>query len=744
LAVFYYIESLLKILDPDTRLAETVLEFLVSKDKDHNEGSGVTVLAQAEELENATARQLPPVKQHQRASQSISSIHDLRPPSLSRASTSGTSGLLTLHGAAHTPKRFSSAFATHHRSKSAGLTTANLKRWHSGLSIVSSSFDDDVGRNVTQVPKVNLRDLLFHILASSPPLPSSTSPLTSSSSIYKNSALKVLALKILHVIFTRFDVTSSELLQSIPDLGCTNFPFDVVKKEMKEEENINIEDEGEFKYPTSDDDAEASDTESFVYPGEEGKTAKKASADKRKERNAQDLDTSEIALLLSLALPKGTANSSTDYSAYLKDAELAIQSDRSFQRGLSISSTYTEEASEDYSTAISSALSSTSSSGRTASRLPIDDPMLQHKLQPTQSHLMTSILDNLCDFFAHTPEENLLLTALIARLASCPYRSLEGWLLPPDDQLRVLVKQNFIDAKKGTPAIRIRKISNNSDTSSASSTARKAPIPLFLLGSRLPPEKSEDLKRDSFGQAASEMPVFAILSQLCDTVDQVYANEITNFDRYLEERRKGMSFVEDLAEALEFTTDQPEDAAQAISRSSTAAKLGLPTLVNSFSTPTKKIASSKKASKSSIASGGYTSQEGLSPYALHYTHTESVRVTPRKAVSPLSSAAHLAAATSPNLLASPSSDNGSDGGSDTPTKPSQHARTSSQSGPMGHRPKQSSISSQLSATSKRKRQMDQTVTLSMLLDNVIILEEAIKELIAIVVVRKRLGIDKVV
>ncbi|KAF9954742.1 hypothetical protein BGZ72_004319 [Mortierella alpina] len=53
---------------------------------------------------------------------------------------------------------------------------------------------------------------------------------------------------------------------------------------------------------------------------------------------------------------------------------------------------------------------------------------LTHRLLPSDP-LLQSLLGTLSHFFAHTVELNLALTGVIASLANCPYRSLEGWLL---------------------------------------------------------------------------------------------------------------------------------------------------------------------------------------------------------------------------------------------------------------------------------------------------------------------------
>jgi hypothetical protein len=251
------------------------------------------------------------------------------------------------------------------------------------------------------------------------------------------------------------------------------------------------------------------------------------------------------------------------------------------------------------------------------------------------------------------------------------------------------------------------------------SVLRQEELPPFVAAKQ-PFEMLQGRSTDSTKEAIfgpEDALIFAHLERLLLLLGK-YRKEIRSFDRHLKERRDGMLFVEDLAEAIggepigSMTSEGLPRPAMARSGS-----LALSSQEHLSSTPTRP----KKTSKSSFF-GRYQQEQddkaASSPFAAHYAQTSETRVQ-AYVLSPEGESNGV------QWKNSASSDGLSDDEPNTPTRLAW----------SGQRPGVQTNQHMKKETSSR------TVSLSMLLDNVIILEEVVKELVALVVVRKSLGID---
>jgi hypothetical protein len=257
------------------------------------------------------------------------------------------------------------------------------------------------------------------------------------------------------------------------------------------------------------------------------------------------------------------------------------------------------------------------------------------------------------------------------------------------------------------------------------------------------------------------MPVLhVVISGLVSQLDR-YRGSVEDFDRFLEERRQGLLFKENINDALNLHFELAADAATtrgALASSNSApawsprpppsappntpAKIpaSTPVLkakstiasVTAYFTPTK---SSKKVvtpvtpnTKANVppTPGGRPKVFPASPFTPHYTQTGTIEVQPYVAPAPTSGP------WSPTPKAGMAMGLGF--GEEEGDVFSAPARRSSvdMSSDDGRR---TNASLDLKAAAR--------VSLSQLLDNVVILEESIKELAAILQVRRSLGIDAI-
>ncbi|KAH9063451.1 Retinoic acid induced 16-like protein-domain-containing protein [Lactarius vividus] len=332
---------------------------------------------------------------------------------------------------------------------------------------------------------------------------------------------------------------------------------------------------------------------------------------------------------------------------------------------------------------------------------------MKHQLDPNDP-ILSAILEWLRKLFSNTPEFNIALTGVLASLAHDPFRSLTGWLTfghledaPGTTQLPV-----------GSPN---RSRQEDGDDRSED----------FQIGEMLASEPRTHLA-SSLDDGARPV-VLTIFQSLVAQLER-YRHSVDNFDQYLLERRQGLLFSENLTDALTLVLDLDDTNSPANTQLTTAAvpaqEIPPPSVQKrsgslvSFLTPRKpKPAPSKTAQAKAALEPASPKGVAASPFVSHYQHTSTVVVEPFEAPSP----------------------------SEGPWVPARHLRFSAEeedvlSSGWDEKPRNMARST---SHSEEQAQGPRTVTLSRLLDNIVILEECIKEMAAVVQARRALGIDAV-
>ncbi|KAF8212250.1 Retinoic acid induced 16-like protein-domain-containing protein [Mycena galopus ATCC 62051] len=330
---------------------------------------------------------------------------------------------------------------------------------------------------------------------------------------------------------------------------------------------------------------------------------------------------------------------------------------------------------------------------------------LKHRLNPNDP-ILSLVLESLRKFFSNTPEFNIALTGVLATLALHPDRSLAGWLT-------FAISDSWDDKPEVAEVLDPEPDGDGDDRSIDFRIEEK-----LATDSNILPASRMD--------AASRPIVHTIFHGLVSQLER-YRQLVDNFDKYLLERRQGLLFSENLTDALSFGLDLSEEPTQFLVTPEPAQPVRpkpKPTAssfvndVTSFLTPKK-----SKPTKSFLPSDPSTPPRSqnrtisASPFAPHYQQTGSITVEPFVAPVPPS-------------------------GPWTPAKSSRW--TTDEVDVFGgvwsdktHTAEPESIDN-----GQRPGKLA-NVTLSQLLDNVVILEESIKELVAIIHARRSLGIDSV-
>lgn len=376
--------------------------------------------------------------------------------------------------------------------------------------------------------------------------------------------------------------------------------------------------------------------------------------------------------------------------------------------------------------------------------------LFRHRLLPTDP-LLQILLGLLSHFFAQSSELNLALTGVISALAMCPYRSLEGWIAfresdrtNPDDVL-------VLNAN-GNAAEKLR--------------VRAHDIYAHFEDSQVQEDLDDDddrsldygLDRNSTHmtnptQFKSFPPFFTLFRTLTQQVDY-YRSEIDGFDKLLQERRNGLMFVDVhpvsptasvsvRRGSIHPTTTIPENNAVSsstqgglvASAGASSPKSGVfgrrasvlrptnlppPTPMKSISSSTTAAAAAMAAAAGSLMLGQQNSHishsyptlsnpiltNPLSPLAIHARRAQSIRIQP------LFPSNFVTEHEEPILDLDEDDE-------DT-------------FAPRAANPSQT-----------RKMDKSTEISLSTVLNNVVILEETIKEFVAIMQVRRSLGIDEI-
>lgn len=320
-------------------------------------------------------------------------------------------------------------------------------------------------------------------------------------------------------------------------------------------------------------------------------------------------------------------------------------------------------------------------------RLNVDDPIL------------AIVLQSLRRFFFNTPEFNIALTGVLAALAIHPDRSLAGWLTFGIDDAH---------SQKGLGAEDTILTGDDSDDRSIDfSIETKLASDFNLLPAAIMDEKSRPMIHTIF---------HGLITQL-----EHFRAAVDNFDKFLLERRQGLLFSENMTDALTVSLDILEEPIPELSqetlptkskpKSSTASSLV------SFLTPKK----NKTVLTSAVPEFSTPSRKNTrgiaSPFDRHYQDTGSIVVEPF--IVPTSSSSPWVTTQSTRWT----------GFEDDVFTSSRWNIDTPQTFEVEDIP-----DAQLAKTS---------VTLSQLLDDVVLLEESIKELVAIIHARRSLGIDSV-
>ncbi|KAK7446373.1 hypothetical protein VKT23_004226 [Stygiomarasmius scandens] len=330
-------------------------------------------------------------------------------------------------------------------------------------------------------------------------------------------------------------------------------------------------------------------------------------------------------------------------------------------------------------------------------RLNVNDPIL------------SIILESLRRFFSNAPEYNIALTGVLATLATHPDRSLAGWLTFASNDS---APSNVDDIDMGLD------IDNDGDDRSID----------YRIEEKLAAETSF-LPASSVDEKSRPV-VHTIFHGLVGQLER-YRQLVDNFDQYLLERRQGLLFSENLSDALSLALDITEEPSRLLPAFDLNLNLNLtpskpkpkPSTSSSFvSFLTPKKNRTKTASTplppSTPPKAEHNKALSGSPFAPHYQKTEAISVEPFIAPVPASS----------------------------PWTPMKKPRWNADEEDVfgsgwTERPKETSTVEE--DEDELLGEKSTSVTLSRLLDNVVILEESIKELVAIIHARRSLGIDSV-
>lgn len=334
---------------------------------------------------------------------------------------------------------------------------------------------------------------------------------------------------------------------------------------------------------------------------------------------------------------------------------------------------------------------------RRKGRVTSTKPLFRHRLCSSDP-LLQALLSLLSHFFTQSAELNLALIGVVTALALCPYRSLEGWIsfsksdqTGPDDIL-VLNPDEEDVAHSSDNKIRTQDIYAHFEAAVPVNEDDEEDDRSVDFGAE---RESAKVTRPTFFK--SYPPFFTLLRTLTQQVDY-YRSEIPSFDDMLEERRKALmmgdlSFVDKKAPASPHPGPtmsrrpsmlRPGDTDE-LSPSSSAVPLCRPT---------------GKVDMNAIMSNP------VSPLALHIRKTTLMRIQPLFPSHFISEEPILDLDDEDEHTFVPK----------TGIDPSK---------------------------AKKRRDKSTEITISMLLNNVVLLEESIKELVALMQVRRSLGIDQV-
>ncbi|CEH15260.1 RAI16 PROTEIN-RELATED [Ceraceosorus bombacis] len=342
-------------------------------------------------------------------------------------------------------------------------------------------------------------------------------------------------------------------LTARPDEQATAFPFPFIPNEPDAPES-----------GTPDEDGD----EQFVYPGalptdeNAGVRGQISVPGLTLAQHVQEIDilfslVSSIEQGNSKAPKSGDSLWNAGYEHYLRDAEDALFRQSTYQDGMRL----LESGSEDPVVTPPSQRLRRSSSQRSLGRSPSSRRLhiaglasggtstcapFPHKLE-ARDRVLTSLLRSLQRFFAHSPEENVALTGVLSALALCPYRSLEGWLV--FDRAAAVSGGHAVPKTRGSADSTALEVDGD-DSSDEEEEDETAGVASFWGLEPDWKQKRNGLSSSAGAPARVTVPiVVGILRSLASQIWR-YRAEVPGFDRLLDERRRGLTFVENLNDAL--------------------------------------------------------------------------------------------------------------------------------------------------------------------------------------------------
>ncbi|WRT67743.1 uncharacterized protein IL334_004715 [Kwoniella shivajii] len=430
----------------------------------------------------------------------------------------------------------------------------------------------------------------------------------------------------------------------------------------------------------------------------------------------------EVELYSSLITRLDPSSSSAEvtagYAVYLTDVAASIESDRCFRLWQNPLFRLADEE-------------------KVFANLDILKESPQHRLNPSDP-LIKSILQSLGQFMGNTPDQNVALTGAISSITICPNRSLAGLLLY---DIRIEADPWKSQAKHGKGPQSDYRSHSASDVDPDSDSDIDIDV-VCLRTSAF----------DSFANRPS-IPVPAIYQILLELIQSIssYRSSIDSFDRLLAERRQGLLFADHLDEAMNLMLDVepsifdfPETPNNEKKRPSAAGLVGG---IKSFLTPKKRTPSSTPQKPTPTLG----SMLGSTPKKVG--PSTPIKVDELDMLNPSPFRSHYQQ-TSLELQLEPSESRMNDGpwNSRSPPILTPDERTISSSsntladamsfneGPSDYDQIDNDNDSNTRSIGDK---LPKKVSLSVILDNCVLLEEFIKELVAIITVRRAIGIDQV-
>ncbi|KAI9631978.1 Retinoic acid induced 16-like protein-domain-containing protein [Dioszegia hungarica] len=383
---------------------------------------------------------------------------------------------------------------------------------------------------------------------------------------------------------------------------------------------------------------------------------------------------------------------SPSFSAYLVDIQSALQSDRCCRLD-QLQSIFTSD--EDQKAEIAK-----------AKRKAVPP----HRLSPNDP-VMREITRGLKEWMTRTPDENVALAAVVIIVAGCARRSLEGWMTMGGEE------QGEVDA--WAERVEGGYDSDNDD------------FPLPSSDTSHPPRERQPV-------------VFQLLSGLTNQVARL--RETTpGFDRFLSDRRAGLLFADHINEAINLALDPTIGD----TFGSVPALAGTPGLAPPV-TPAKEgrtsLAGSIKGFFSPRRNSSYTSAGGVeSPSTLPVTPStaEENRDADEAAAVTIASGANVVSLEPMADLAGPWASSAAQARPVTFRSVSEWSREDDTATPPISTPAGRRTGRESAGRGSKEEAGPAEASLDQILDNIVILEEFLKEVIAVIIARRALRVDPV-